>query len=88
MTLSPYKKYIVVPRKYQLRDLVNRRLRSLLGTFAMAITSLKDIICNAVTMPITYMCPANMAMKKAAIITNVQIVRVIKVAIFFSYSEG
>ena len=41
---------MAVPRKYQLSDLVKRRLRALLGTFAIAMTSLKDMTCTAVTM--------------------------------------
>jgi hypothetical protein len=41
---------MAVPRKYQFSDLVKRKLRALLGTFAMAMTSLKDITCTAVTM--------------------------------------
>lgn len=48
MTLSPYKKYMVVPRKYQLRVLVKRRLRARLGTLEMAMTSLNEMIWTAV----------------------------------------
>ena len=87
MTLSPYKKYIVVPRKYQLRVFVKRKDRARLGTLEMAMTSLKLIICTAVTIMITYMWPANMLPKKIPIITNVQIARVMKVCFFFSNSE-
>jgi hypothetical protein len=49
MMLSPYRKYMAVPRKYQLSDLVKRRLRALLGTLAIAMTSLKEMTCTAVT---------------------------------------
>ncbi len=48
MTLSPYKKYIVVASQYQLRLLVDRRERARLGTLAMAMTSLKEMIWMAV----------------------------------------
>ena len=41
---------MAVPKKYQFSDLVKRRLRALLGTFAMAMTSLNDMTCTAVTM--------------------------------------
>lgn len=44
---------MVVPRKYQLSDRVKGRFLALLGTFAIAMTSLKETICTAVTMPIT-----------------------------------
>jgi len=43
---------MAVPRKYQFSDLVKRRLRALLGTFAIAMTSLKDMTWTAVTMMI------------------------------------
>ena len=84
MTLSPYKKYIVLAKKYQFKDLVNLRFFARLGTFAMAMTSLKDTIWTAVTIIITYMWPENNVAKKIPIITSVQIVRVMKVAFFFS----
>ncbi len=41
---------MAVPKKYQFSDLVKRKLRALLGTFAIAITSLKDMTWMAVTM--------------------------------------
>jgi hypothetical protein len=34
-TLSPYRKYIVVAKKYQFNDLVNRKFFSLLGILAI-----------------------------------------------------
>lgn len=78
---------MVVPRKYQFNDLVNLKFLARLGTFAIAMTSLKETIWTAVTIPITYRCPENIAAKKTAIITNVQMVRVMKVCFFFSYSD-
>lgn len=87
MTLSPYKKYMVVPRKYQFRVFVKRSLRALLGTFEMAMTSLKEMIWMAVTIMMMYMWPANIAAKKAAIMTKVHMARVMNVCFFFSYSD-
>ena len=86
MTLSPYKKYMAVPRKYQLSDFVNRKLRALLGTFAIAMTSLKDMTWTAVTTMMMYRWPAPRAQKKPPIMTSVHTVRVMKLAFFFSYS--
>ena len=40
---------MVLPRKYQLSVFVKRSLRALLGTFAIAMTSLKEMIWMAVT---------------------------------------
>jgi hypothetical protein len=40
---------MVEPRKYQLSVLVKRSLRARLGTFEIAITSLKEMIWIAVT---------------------------------------
>ena len=77
---------MVVPRKYQFRDLVNCRFFSLLGTLAMAMTSLNETICIAVMMPIMYMCPENIAIKKPMIMTNVHTVLVIMFCFFFSCS--
>jgi hypothetical protein len=48
MTLSPYRKYMEVPNQYQFSDLVKRRLRARLGTWDIAMTSLKEIIWTAV----------------------------------------
>ena len=86
MTLSPYRKYMAMPRKYQFSDLVKRRLRALLGTFAMAMTSLKEMTWTAVTAIIMKTWPAPRAQKKPPIMTRVHIVRVMKFAFFFSYS--
>lgn len=44
---------MVVPRKYQFRVLVKRRLRAREGTLEMAMTSLKLMIWTAVTMMMT-----------------------------------
>lgn len=41
---------MVVANQYQFKALVKRNRRARLGTFAIAITSLNDIICIAVTM--------------------------------------
>jgi hypothetical protein len=41
---------MAVPRKYQFNDLVKRKLRALLGTLAIAMTSLNDMTWTAVTM--------------------------------------
>jgi hypothetical protein len=79
---------MVVARKYQFKDLVRGRFFALAGTEEMAMTSLKDIIWMAVTIAMMYMCPANMAVKKNAIMTKVHIVRVMNVCFFFSYSDG
>ncbi len=78
---------MVVPRKYQFRDRVKGRFLARLGTFAIAMTSLNEMIWIAVTMPMRYMWPANMAIKNVAIMTKVHIVRVINVCFFFSYSD-
>lgn len=48
MTLSPYKKYIVMARKYQFSDLVNGRFFLFAGTWAILMTSLKQMTCMAV----------------------------------------
>jgi len=77
---------MAVPRKYQFSDLVKRRLRALLGTFAIAMTSLKDMTWTAVTMMMMKRWPAPRAQKKPAIMTRVHVVRVMKLAFFFSYS--
>ncbi len=71
-------------RKYQFRDLVRGRFFALAGTEEIAMTSLKDIIWTAVTIAMMYIWPADMAAKKPAIMTNVHIVRVMKVCFFFS----
>jgi hypothetical protein len=78
---------MAVPRKYQFSDLVKRRLRALLGTFAIAMTSLNDMTCTAVTMIMMKRWPAPSAQKKPAIMTRVHTVRVMKLAFFFSYSD-
>jgi hypothetical protein len=77
---------MAVPRKYQFSDLVKRRLRALLGTFAIAMTSLNDMTCTTVTMMMMKRWPAPRAQKKPAIMTRVHTVRVMKLAFFFSYS--
>lgn len=79
---------MVVASQYQLSAFVKRNRLARLGTFAIAMTSLKDTICTAVTIAIMYMCPMNIAPKNVAIMTSVHIVRVMKVAFFFSYSDG
>lgn len=88
MTLSPYKKYMAVPRKYQLSDFVNRKLRALLGTSMMPITSLKEMICMAEMRIMMYIWPESRAATKPETMTKVHIVRVMKVCFFFSNSEG
>jgi hypothetical protein len=87
MTLSPYRKYMAHPKKYQFRDFVNLRLRERLGTFIMLTTSLKETTWRTVTTMITYKCPEKRARKKPAIMISVHIVRVIKVCFFFSKSD-
>ena len=77
----------MVPRKYQLSDLVNRKFFALLGTLAIAMTSLKDTIWIPVTMKMIYRCPENIAVKKPATIIRLHIVRVMKFCFFFSYSD-
>jgi hypothetical protein len=77
---------MAVPRKYHDSDLVKRRLRALLGTFAIAMTSLKDMTCTAVMIMMMNRWPAPRAQKKHAIMTSVHTVRVMKFAFFFSYS--
>lgn len=77
----------MVARKYQFNDLVNRKFFSLLGILAIAMTSLNEMIWMPVIRAIIYICPENKATKKPAIITNVHIVRVMKVCFFFSYSD-
>jgi hypothetical protein len=86
MTLSPYKKYMVVARKYQFNVLVNLSFFSFEGTLAMAMTSLKHTTWIAVTMAIRYKCPANMEPKNRNIMRRVVIVRTMNVCFFFSYS--
>ena len=43
---------MVVASQYQFKAFVNRSRRARLGTFAIAITSLKDMIWTAVTIAI------------------------------------
>jgi len=78
---------MVIAKKYQFKDFVRGRFFCFVGTWAMAITSLKDTIRTAVMTISTYMWPANMAVKKPDIMARVHIVRVINVAFFFSYSD-
>ena len=78
---------MVVPKKYQFSDRVKRKFLALLGTFAMAITSLKDTIWIPVMMAIRYRWPENIAVKKPPIMTKVHIDRVMKFAFFLSYSD-
>jgi len=79
---------MAVPKKYQFKVFVKRKLRARLGTFAMAMTSLKDTICTAVTIMMMKMWPMKMAAKKMAIMIKVHIVRVMKVCLFFSDSDS
>jgi hypothetical protein len=77
---------MAVPRKYQFSDLVKRRLRALLGTLAIAMTSLKQMTWTAVMITMMYRWPAPRAKKKPPIMTRVHVVRTMKLAFFFSYS--
>lgn len=79
---------MVVASQYQFSAFVNRNLRALLGTLAIAMTSLNDTIWIAVTMAMMYIWPMNIAPKNAPIMTNVHMDLVMKVCFFFSYSDG
>lgn len=50
MTLSPYRKYIVVASQYQFKLFVDRSCRAFVGTLEMAMTSLNEMIWMTVMM--------------------------------------